>query len=311
MCIYVCHIGIGKMPQSKKNIPAKNADPYPRKKSRCWMWTINNWTDADVDELSAMFNAVNGPSYIIAGKEVGDKEQTPHLQCFATWHRGQAPKQWSWLRKRLTRAAAIAPMFSTIQACLEYCAKDGDVFEWGDRPKGQGKGKLDDIRTAIEEGESRRDISTNYFGAWVRYNKAFAAYRDMQIEERYHETRVVVLYGPTGSGKTTEAYKRFPDLHQMQNENGFFSDYQYQEKVLWNDFRGDWMKPSTFLQLADKWPAKLRVMYGWRQWVPHLIFITSNSHPKDWWDIEKVGEETVKAVLRRCEIEYWPLVQSG
>ena len=90
---------------------------------RCWCFTINNWTKTDVQELSLLFSSGTGPDYIIAGKEVGDKG-TPHLQCFAYWSQATAGQRFSYIRKRLTRAAQIEPMYSSVECCLDYCSKD-------------------------------------------------------------------------------------------------------------------------------------------------------------------------------------------
>lgn len=106
----------------KKKMPGTG----PRAKH--WMFTMNNYTPADLYRLSA---PIPGVDYLIFGKEVG-ASGTPHLQgsvCFQS-------------RKRLQQVKAIigdahCTVARHLLQSIEYCKKDGDFTEVGSIPDNQ------------------------------------------------------------------------------------------------------------------------------------------------------------------------------
>lgn len=98
----------------------------PRKTPQCspaydWVWTLNNWTVEEREFLSSRLNAMPGCRWIM-GEEIGEKEKTPHLQCYAI-----RPGKWRPLpslkvgngRCRFDKAK-FGP-----DTNFNYCSKDG------------------------------------------------------------------------------------------------------------------------------------------------------------------------------------------
>lgn len=126
-------------------------------RAKYWCFTLNNYTPANVDQLST---PIDGVDYIIFGKEVG-ANGTPHLQgtvCF---------------RKRLRLAQVIRLLGQAhytvtrcLQSSIDYCKKEGDFTEVGTVPKdGNGKQKesenteeLEAFKNSVKEGV--RDLVT-------------------------------------------------------------------------------------------------------------------------------------------------------
>ncbi|CAB9511926.1 unknown protein [Seminavis robusta] len=54
----------------------------PTKQSTRYVFTINNYTDNDIKLLKPFYE--DYCKYLVYGKEVGEKELTPHLQGFFT-----------------------------------------------------------------------------------------------------------------------------------------------------------------------------------------------------------------------------------
>lgn len=120
---------------------------------RHWCFTLNNYTDNDVAELSTVTPKYK---YLVYGKEVGDSG-TPHLQGFVSFSNQIKVKSLhKWFSGRGHWEVARNP-----RAAADYCKKQGDYQEFGISPsdsrKRQGtRNDLEALRDAINEGESDR-----------------------------------------------------------------------------------------------------------------------------------------------------------
>lgn len=117
-------------------------------KAKHWCFTLNNYTQADLDRLS---QPIDGIDYLVFGKEVG-ASGTPHLQgtvCFQS------------RKRRCQIIDLIGQAHFTItrhlHQSIEYCKKDGDFIELGDienvkTPKPKERSDLEDFKNAVHEG---------------------------------------------------------------------------------------------------------------------------------------------------------------
>jgi len=252
-------------------------------KSRVWCWTINNYSDTDIAELSALCSTPGGPSFVCSGKEAAPSTGTPHLQCFAYWPSTCSGQRWSWLRSRLTRAAHIEPAYSTAAACIAYCEKENDVLTWGTRPKlSQGRrSDLEDVRLDLEQGYSLKSVARKYFSSFCKYHRAFDKYAAMQVVPRDFKSKVIWLHGPAGCGKTKWCYDNYPLLVSLEFQKGFFSNYNGQETVLFDDYDHSTFPEELICRILDRYPFQLRQIGGWTEFCPRTILITSNYPPPD------------------------------
>ena len=120
----------------------------PRAKN--WCFTLNNYTPADVDRLATENDAV---CYLIFGREVG-ASGTPHLQgvvCF------QSRKRLSQVKEYI--GAAHCSVTRHLSQSIDYCKKDGDFTEIGQRPeessndpRKKGNSALEEFKQTVKEG---------------------------------------------------------------------------------------------------------------------------------------------------------------
>lgn len=111
-------------------------------RSNHWAFTLNNYTQEDVDRLSNLDK--NEVVYIVFGREVGESG-TKHLQGHVYF-------------KKMRRLAPAIQLLGQchlspardVNASIEYCMKEGDFVEFGVRPNKTKKRKVDD-RLTIEE----------------------------------------------------------------------------------------------------------------------------------------------------------------
>lgn len=123
-------------------------------RAKYWCFTLNNYTPADVDRLSAPIPQVD---YLIFGKEIAPSG-TPHLQgtvCF------QSRKRLSQLVTTIGRAHFTVTQL--LSQSIEYCKKDGDFTEVGTIPAaGEAKKErpdiLEEFKNSVKEGVT--DLAT-------------------------------------------------------------------------------------------------------------------------------------------------------
>ena len=114
-------------------------------RAKNWCFTLNNYTQADVDRLA---NLGASAAYVVFGREIGESG-TPHLQGFISFDD----------RKRLSQVKALIggnphlEVARNIPAAIQYCKKDGDFEEFGEMPAGQGRRTdLDSFKEAVKGG---------------------------------------------------------------------------------------------------------------------------------------------------------------
>jgi hypothetical protein len=184
---------------------------------------------------------------------------------------------------------------------VAYCSKEDSrlpdtlPYQEGDLASQQGKrSDLDRVYEALKGGASNFDIVDNFFGSWVKYHNGI---RSASLILRGQEPRtepplVLVLVGPTGTGKSRWARSVLPDAHwQDPGVSKWWDGLDYNEPVIIDDYDGafGW---TDILTLFDRYPKKVQVKGGFVQFRPPVVIVTSNTHPRDWYtkrDVQRRG----------------------
>lgn len=264
-----------------------------RERSRCWCFTINNPTEEDCILLEELHDE---PSmrYVVMGQEWGE-EKTEHIQGYIEFKSDKSLKQVKVLLPR----AHLEQRKGTARQAAEYCKKEGKFIEFGASPQGQGHRKdLQDIQDMIKNGASDVDIANQHFTKWVIYRNSFTAYKNLLCSNRNWVTRVFILYGKTGTGKSRLAHSYDPDIYVCPDNTGhWFNGYNGHSTVLFDDFTGEGADLGFFLKLCDRYPMTVPVKGGFVNWIPLTIFFTSNLDPELWFP--KASNEQFLAFRRR------------
>jgi len=158
-------------------------------------------------------------------------------------------------------------------------------FDGGSISKGQGsRSDLQEIKELIALGATEEKLAAEHFSQWVYHRKAFAAYRSLLQIKRSWVTKVYVLVGKPGTGKSRVCHSASDDLWVATDCTGrWFDGYQGQKDVLFDDFDGTDAQLGTFLKLCDRYAMDVPVKGGFVNWKPERIFFTSNVQVETWW----------------------------
>lgn len=113
-------------------------------RAKHWCFTLNNYTQENVDHI--IDNAAEF-DYVVFGREIGDSG-TPHLQGFVSFP------------TRVRRTVCIEKIGQahftvarSVDNSIQYCKKDGDFVEIGNKPSGSGsRNDLEAFKAAVVNG---------------------------------------------------------------------------------------------------------------------------------------------------------------
>lgn len=198
----------------------------------------------------------NQVKYLIYGKETCPTTNKNHFQGFVYFYEKTSIKNAKMYLQ--IKNGWFQYAFGTIDQNIKYCSKEGNFKEFGDKPQ-QGKRKdLDELRDDLLNNKTTvDDIAKERPHMYHMYGRTLNKLEDLTMRRQYRSemTEGIWIYGPTGVGKSHEAFKNYsPDTHYVLiNDSGWWDAYKQQDTVIINDFRG-WIKYDELLQLLDKFP---------------------------------------------------------
>lgn len=134
--------------------------------SKNWCFTLNNYTDDDIERIDGLVNTEARVSYLVYGREVGESG-TPHLQGFVSLTQ----------RTRLVQVKNIIgsnPHLESARnviASIQYCKKEGQWVEFGARISGRGfRSDIEDFKQAVKSGMlNLKDIRESHGEVYAKY----------------------------------------------------------------------------------------------------------------------------------------------
>lgn len=276
---------------------------YTQKMSRyrAFCFTLNNYTPEEVEQVKSW-----DARYLIFGKEVGESG-TPHLQGYVYFAEA---KTLSALKKKFSARAHWEVARGTPKQAAEYCEKDGDVFEKGERPKTSADGgnmereRWSGALEAVREGrydDVPADILCKHLKS-IEYavNKIECGKR--KVETLEPTTRHYWYWGEPGTGKSRRARQEAPQAYIKDPTQIWWDGYKAEEDVIIDDFDKFQVKQGGDMKrILDIYPFQAPVKGGYQLIRPQRIFITSNYRPEDIWD----DQNTVDAIRRRVEVVHF------
>lgn len=273
-------------------------------KSNRFCFTKNNYTDLDVALLKA--DNTQHFKYWCFGKEVGESG-TPHLQGYLEFQ-NNTKLRISAVQTRIQAIGlngyAILIAKGTGQQNITYCSKDGDFFEGGVRPSGQGKRTdLDVVCEEISNGATMQELIEKFPSQVCKFRNGLEFLINAKNPRRFFKTEVWWLWGPTGSGKSRWAWDQCPDAYMKCSTHKWWSGYIGQESVILDDYRPCKEMPFNFiLNLFDRYPLSVETKGGMVEFTAKKIFVTSPYSPEVMCQhLEWLGTEMKDQLIRRID----------
>jgi hypothetical protein len=242
-------------------------------RSRNWVFTLNNPTEEE--------NPLNWPvKYIVYQLEEGTNG-TQHFQGYVHLENAKGLTGVKCINDR----AHWEIRQGTHEQAVAYCTKEDTrvdgPWEQGDPPQQGRRSDLDEVKDMLDSGASELEVADSHFGSWVRYHRAFRAYRLLKVVERTEKTICTVTFGPTGTGKSMELAQAYPGAFWKPNSR-WWDGYEGQEHVVIDEFYG-WLPYDFLLRLCDRYPLYLETKGGTVAFVSKYIHFTSNQAPEFWY----------------------------
>lgn len=263
-------------------------------KARAWCFTINNYTDQDIQNLQDL-----EVKYIVWGLEEAPSTGTPHIQGYVEF---SSPRSFSSVKKMIPRVH-LEKRRGTAKQASDYCKKDRvDIYEDGVISHMGARNDIKAVVDAITKGSTFEDIidnATSYQSLQIA--KVAFPYKE---PKRTWKPEIIWLYGPPGVGKTWTPFLENPDarIHMQSGTGQWWQGYDRHEVVVIDDFRQTQFKYVDLLHILDRYPYVIEYKGSSRQFVPLKIYITSPHHPIEYYTDER--EDSYQLIRRITEIRH-------
>lgn len=273
-------------------------------RARRFSFTLNNPGEGELRSLQTLDIEAHHVRYLLCGEEVGESG-TPHIQGYIELLR---PTRLAGLKNipGLERAHFEASR-GTPQDNVRYCSKEGRILcELGSiSSSSQGRRcDLDQVKAAIDRGESLEVLAENHFASFVRYHRGIGLALSLRQPPRDFRTQGVYMWGPTGSGKSRRAHAESFGISGGQvfwcsdPALRWFDGLTPTTKALVvDDFAGA-ADIQFLLRLLDRYPLRVPIKGGFVEFRVRIIWFTSNYHLSHWYGDK--GEH-YNALLRRFD----------
>lgn len=290
------------------SLTAGDMSSNPRGKD--WVFTLNNPVHVGNVPDNPLIPSDDprmwdGVQYCVFQLESG-VSCTPHFQGFVRFCEN---KRVSSLKKVSSRAH-WEPRRGTVEEAVAYCQKEETRLDgpWtiGELTLNGGELKRKRSLEVAEFARKCRCVAevADKFPDWVlRYPKGVEILCRLRVPPPVvREVEVRLYVGPTGTGKTWTAVHEDPDVY-VKDSGKWFGDYSGQKCVVFDDFAGaaSHITLTELLRMLDKYRVEVEVKGGFVWLEASLIIVTSNLHPRKWYEW-KDRESQYDALMRRFDL---------
>lgn len=242
--------------------------------------------------------AVLDCQYAIRGIEVCPSTGRVHLQCYIYY---KNPRSFKKVKSKFP-GAHIEPAVGGVSKNVEYCSKDGDVWEWGEKPLSSSKKGVAEserwkrAKIAAQNGDLDSIDADIYIRLYSNLKKIVA---DNCVPSVVLERPCGVwLWGKSGYGKSFVCREFWP-VHYPKMCNKWWDGYSNEAIVVMDDVDMGHSCLGHHLKIwADSYPFIGEIKGICRKLRPALFVVTSQYRIEDIWQ----DQHTRDALNRRFDV---------
>ena len=240
-------------------------------------------------------------TYFVSGEETCPETKRVHWQSYAELSKKLSIKAVKFLFGDNT--VHVEKCKGNAKQNIEYCKKDGNIYCEQGKPKQAGKRTdLIALREHYKSGKRTRQAIEDD-GMLITVSKCpklVNLLALMYTPERTEMTELHILWGPTSTGKSHTAYEESKALGEVyfKPTGKWWDGYDNQPCVIFEDFRGE-IPLCQMLRICDKYPLRVQVKGGFKQFTSKRVYITSNLDVDEMWNSEQKGYSKSIAALKR------------
>lgn len=254
-------------------------------KHRAWTFTLNNYTEESYEAIKAI-----DCKYLVVGKEVGDSG-TPHLQGYIVFSN---QRRMSALQKMIPQGPHLEAAKGNSLQNYEYCSKDGDFFEKGERPATPKEKGQNEKKRYAEAWETAKTGDIEDIDADIRM-RLYGTIKRIRADYQQQPASLEALdfwwfFGASGTGKSRTARSENP-VYYVKNKNKWWDGYVDQPCVIIEEWNPDVV--GALNQMLKEWcdhhPFCAETKGNTTCLRPPKIIITSNYTLEECFSSDPVG----------------------
>lgn len=273
-------------------------------KRRDFCFTSYN-LDFDYDEYMKTVR----PSYLLVGNETCPTTGKRHHQGYVYFKNARGCKMKT-LADELGGGVHVEPCKGNVKHNVDYCQKEGDFREWGQRPAQGARLDLEAAAEAVRSGKSSvDDVAMEQPMVFHQFGRTLSRIEDIMQRKKFRTqmTQGLWIWGATGVGKSHTVMADYsPETHYIKAlEDQWWDGYKGQPIVILNEFRGQ-IRFGELLDLCDKYPKTVKIRN--REPVPFLaqkLIVTSCGPPEEIFAgvASKCASDAMSQLYRRFNVQ--------
>lgn len=216
--------------------------------------------------------------YIIVGKEICPKSGKEHLQGYLYY---EQPVSLKYLKENVDEKAHWENQKGTTFQASEYCKKDGQWWEQGDRPSQGQRNDFHTVAELVHKGASLQWVAENHPGVYAKYHRGLVALKVKLMKKRSTIPEITWIWGKSGVGKTKYASEKCSSFY-MKDGTKWWDNYEQEDCIIIDNFDGKWPF-RDFLRLLDRYPYQGESKFGYLPINSPYIVITCEFPPSHFW----------------------------
>lgn len=297
---FVCSEALNKYPT---NYGRLSQDNHTLDTSMNWCFTINH-PDEERDYLDNPGNwNPDYFKYLVYQLEKGE-DGTEHYQGYLMLNHSKPLKT---MKNIFNERAHWERRMGTHDQARDYCMKEetrmDGPYEIGNNPIVRGASSnngIEKLKLLIKERATTEKLWEEVPMMMLRYPKGITEWRRQTQGKRDWQTEAWVVWGDSQVGKSRWCRECFPGAY-WKPKGKWWDGYNGEEVVIIDEYYG-WLEYDAFCRLVDRYPLPVETKFGHVEFTAKLIIFTSNKHPYDWYNLDRMP---LQGDAFKNRIKYW------